>query len=261
MVDLVKIRKKAKDRREARAESHAQVPVGDQAREPVAASAPPTANPVVEPAAPAPGPPAAASQPVPVPLATEPATIPAPADEPTVASTTKLEKFKREAGKRREADAAAQAAATGRELLELLTFNIAGEQYAVAIEHIVEIVVPRPATRVPNADPSVVGIVSLRGTVVTLVDVRRKLRHHSSTGNGPDARVVVVEYGGETLGFLVDRVLRVVKVDPATIEPHPVVHASEYDDSVRGVFRIADALTILLDLDKLLESRLSVAIA
>ena len=55
-------------------------------------------------------------------------------------------------------------------------------------------------------------------------------------------------------GVLVDLVLRVVKVDVTEIEPQPVVHASEQDESVRGVFRYKGALTILLDLDKLLAS-------
>ena len=67
-----------------------------------------------------------------------------------------------------------------------------------------------------------------------------------------DARVIVVEHGGETLGFQVDRVLRVVKLDAAAVEAHPVIHSSELTDSIRGVFQHAGALTILLDLDKLL---------
>jgi len=65
----------------------------------------------------------------------------------------------------------------------------------------------------------------------------------------------VLEHRGETVGFEVDRVLRVVKTDAGAIEPHPVVHSSELDDAIRGVFRQANALTILLDLDKLLGSR------
>jgi chemotaxis signal transduction protein len=68
----------------------------------------------------------------------------------------------------------------------------------------------------------------------------------------PEARVVVVQYGSETVGFEVDRVLRVVKVDRAAVEPHPVVHSSEQSEAIRGVFRQANALTILLDFDKLL---------
>ena len=57
------------------------------------------------------------------------------------------------------------------------------------------------------------------------------------------------------IGFIVDRVLRVVKTEAGEIEPHPVVHATELDDAIRGVFRANGALTILLDLDKLLDHR------
>lgn len=166
-------------------------------------------------------------------------------------STTKLEKFKAEAGKRRAIEAARIDVAPESQL-ELLTFVIAGEHYAVDIERIVEIVTPRRLTRVPNAEESVVGIISLRGTIVTLVDVRGKLRHRAAAEPTADTRIVVIDFHNEIIGFLVDRVLRVVKAAAGEIEPHPVVHATELDDSVRGVFRVGGALTILLDLDKLL---------
>src|SRR5204862_5858148 len=175
-----------------------------------------------------------------------------PADSPS--TTSKLDRFKAEAGKRRQTEAAKIEVAAESQL-ELLTFVIAGEHYAVDIERIVEIVTPRRLTRIPNADFSVVGIMSLRGTIVTLVDVRRKLRHPSAGEPTPDTRIVVIDYLNEMIGFLVDRVLRVVKADAAEIEAHPVVHATELDESVRGVFRAGGALTILLDLDKLLDSR------
>jgi len=158
-----------------------------------------------------------------------------------------------EAGKLRETvegEAQVEEAADSGQL-ELLTFVIAGEQYAADIERIVEIVRPRPVTRVPNADESIVGIVSLRGTIVTLIDVRSRLRQ-AKTEETPDTRVIVVDQQGETIGFEVDRVLRVVKIGRNDVEPHPVVHASEADDSIRGVFRHTGALTILLDFDKLL---------
>jgi len=217
MVDLAKIRKKAKK------------------REPEVAAKEP------EPAPVSPPPPA---------LVEEPPTPTPDTREPTP-DTFKLDQFKQIAGKRREGFIEQQAETSSADQVELLSFVIAGEQYAVSIDHIVEIVTPREATHVPNADPTIVGIISLRGTIVTVIDVRRKLRHPSSD-SGKDARVIVVERGGETLGFEVDRVLRVLKVDSAAIEPHPVVHSSELSEAVRGVFRHANALTILLDLDKLL---------
>jgi purine-binding chemotaxis protein CheW len=172
---------------------------------------------------------------------------------PSTQHSAKLDKFKQQAGTKREGFVEEVEQLSSESLLELLTFVLAAEHYALDIEHIVEIVTPRPITRVPNAEEGIVGIISLRGTIVTVVDARRKLRHPpSKNGDDPDRRIIVVEKGGETLGFEVDRVLRVVKTDPTAIEPHPVVHAAELHEAIRGVFRHADALTILLDFDKLL---------
>ena len=221
MVDLAKIRKKAK-------KGNADVPA---------------AVPAASPPPPKPEPEIVASET----LAVQPAETPA--------LPSKLEKFKQDAGKRRQSESITQLETTTGAQLELLTFTIAREQDAVDIERIVEIVTPRPITRIPNADRAVVGIVSLRGTIVTLVDVRAKLRHPVEPAETPDTRVVVIDLKGETVGFTVDRVLRVVKIEVSEVEPHPVVHASEQEESIRGVFRAANALTILLDLDKLLESR------
>jgi purine-binding chemotaxis protein CheW len=183
----------------------------------------------------------------------KPAATPPDTRQPTpdTQSTPKLEKFKATAGQRREGFIEREIESGSIDQAELLTFIIAGEQYAVSIEHLVEIITPRAATQVPNADPTIVGIISLRGTMVTVIDVRRKLRHPPAAA-GNDARVIVVERAGEILGFEVDRVLRVLKIDSAAIEPHPVVHSSELSEAVRGVFRHGNALTILLDLDKLL---------
>jgi len=221
MVDLVKVRKKAKEKAEGRKQK-AEVPA--PGRTPAAETAP--ARPLTSPRE---GPPATSNQ--------QPAT------------PSKLERFLETAGKRRSVEKA-KAAATGAEI-ELLTFSIGGELYAIDIENVVEIITPRPITQIPNADPSIVGILSLRGTVVTLIDTRRRLGHSGGETVGEDVRVVVVQQKEEHVGFTVDRVGRVVKTDSNAIEPHPVVHASEHDESIRGVFRQGDALTILLDLERL----------
>jgi purine-binding chemotaxis protein CheW len=192
---------------------------------------------------------AAASSEQPVAVAEQPS-IPE-TQQPPPRDPQKLEDFKATAGKKKEGFIKEAVLTTGAAEVEVLTFALAGEHYAVNIDHIVEIVTPRAATRVPNADRSVVGIISLRGLIVTLVDVRAKL-HHPRAAAGTDPRIIVVERSGETLGFEVDRVLRVVKLDAAAVEPHPVVHSSELTDAIRGVFRHGGALTILLDLDKLL---------
>ena len=173
------------------------------------------------------------------------------AEEPVApAPANRIAQFLETANERRVTQK--QETAQAADQMELLTFEIGGELYAIDIEHVVEIVIPRPVTRVPNADRSVVGIMSLRGMIVTLIDARSRLRHRAAEPSGPDVRVIVVEIDDENMGFVVDRVVRVVKVEGQEIDPHPVVHTSEQEESVRGVFRQNDALTILLDLEKLL---------
>lgn len=246
MVDLVKIRKKKAAEKKANDETAAaEKSSANSADGPAPEEAAPAADDAGGLSTSAAGPLVPEALPV---APTESGDAPRP-------TTSKLERFKQEAGKRREFGAVQAEDAVPVDQLELLTFVIAGEHYAVDIERIVEIVTPRPVTRIPNADASVVGIISLRGTIVTLVDVRRKLRHPPAGEAGVDARIVVIDFEREMVGFIVDRVLRVVKAASGTIEPHPVVHATELDDSIRGVFRTGGALTILLDLDKLLDHR------
>ncbi|MDQ3280822.1 MAG: chemotaxis protein CheW [Acidobacteriota bacterium] len=260
MVDLAKIRKKKAKEKEEKREAQAQ---STQQTQSAPAEAEPRAEQPRTPSAESPAALPPDNRAAALPPHSRTAAPPTTDDrQPTTdhgqppTDTAKLERFKQEAGRRREiTEVETQEVEEQTSQLELLTFVIANEQYAVDIERIVEIVTPRHATRIPNADASVVGILSLRGTIVTLLDVRRKLRHPVAGEPTADTRIIVIDYHHEIVGFLVDRVLRVVKTAPTAIEPHPVVHAAELDDSIRGVFRSSGALTILLDLDKLLDHR------
>ena len=229
MVDLVKIRKKLKKKEEEEKEKQEQ----DQR------SAQETAQPDA-----------------PSPLPSERVAAASPVGSTSEEIAARLERFKAEAAARRaRAELVAEEqeqTEADEERLEVLSFVIGGEQYALPIEHVLEIVTPRPITRVPNAEPGVIGIISLRGTIVTLLDVRSRLRHPSFAPS-EDQRLIVVEHHGEILGFEVDRVLRVTRIDPDNIEPQPVAHSSEEREAIRGVIRRDDALTILLDFDKLLD--------
>lgn len=248
MVNLVKVRKKAKEKKSG-SENEVAVAQSSQGAAPVveppqagtasaSAEAPVAAAPLV---ALADG--GAGDEPPPV------------SSAPAARGSEKLEEFKRTANVR-ESDVIAADAEAGRgtseSVLELLLFTIAGEQYALAIERIVEIIPPRKATRVPNADETIVGIISLRGTIVSILDIRRRLGHPPLQTTGPDSRIIVVEHNGETAGFLVDRVSRVVRIDPEKIESHPVVSTNEQSVFIRGVFHHAQKLSIFLDLETLL---------
>lgn len=170
----------------------------------------------------------------------------------------RVEEFRRRAGLRRDttdaADETREESADDRRV-EVLVFEISRERYAVEIDQIREITPTRAFTRVPNAELSVVGIISLRGTIVTILDVRSRLGHREAPPATDDTRIIVVEQQSEIAGFVVDRVYRVLAIDRESIEANPVVAAGEHSRYIRGVFRYNERITILLDLERLLEQQ------
>ena len=124
------------------------------------------------------------------------------------------------------------------------------ERYAIDIDDIAEIISSQTATRIPNVDSSIVGVISVRGSIVTLVDVRTRL-NQPPRGASKDSRIIVIRSRGTLIGFEVDKVLRPAKIDSAAIDPQPVVHPDEQSEFIRGVLRGPNALTIVLDLAKL----------
>lgn len=243
MVDLVKIRRKAKEKKAA-----------DSTAEQVQTPPPPADD-------------ASRTETAEVSLIDAPTTEPEPGEElnvsasksrkVTAAARRKLDTFKKTAGVL--ADVEAEQSEGEKEETEdvvrkLLTFQLGGEQYAIDIDNIIEITPPRATTRVPNADQDVIGIMSLRGTIVTVLDLRRKLGHPPSVEQGADTRIVVADVSGQLSGFFVDRVLRVIKVDSGDLESQPVVSSAEQSVFVSGVFQHTSGLSILLNVERLLSS-------
>jgi purine-binding chemotaxis protein CheW len=167
---------------------------------------------------------------------------------PGASPDEKLQKFLAQAGTPRFAEEAIAAPAADE--VELLTFILGAERYAIDLDDVVEITDARRSTRVPNAAPNTIGIFSLRGSIITLLDIRSKLKQ--PPGGVKDPRVIVIRDGTSCAGFEVDRVLRPARIERASIEPQPTVAAIEESEFIRGVVRSGDALTIVLDLAKLM---------
>jgi purine-binding chemotaxis protein CheW len=97
----------------------------------------------------------------------------------------------------------------------VLVFTVAGRELAVPIGSVLEILGHRGTAPVPHADPAVEGILPLRGRMVTVVDVRRRLGLPPRRA-GSKAQVIVIEESGDLLGLVVDVVTRVAPL-PAGI--------------------------------------------
>jgi purine-binding chemotaxis protein CheW len=105
-------------------------------------------------------------------------------------------------------------------LAQLCTFRVGGEDYAVDIMRLREIITPLPVTPVPRAPPFVEGVIRLRGDVIPVLDVRRRLGLPVMSPTRK-TKVLIVHVAGRRLGLVVDEVTEVLRIPRAEIRPAP----------------------------------------
>jgi len=150
------------------------------------------------------------------------------------------------------ADAAAAVEASGEQFQEFLCFRVSSEVYAINIMEIKEIIKPREVTEVPRAPAFVSGVLSLRGIIIPVFNMRLRL---GLTGSERSARerIIVLKKSDEFFGVLVDEVIQVVRIASATIEKPPAVLDGIDRDFVNGIGRFDGQMLILLNQEKILD--------
>ena len=139
---------------------------------------------------------------------------------------------------------------TPQQEIELLSFRLGGEEYAVLVADVREVLKNYRLTIVPNSPDYILGVMTLRGTVLPVIDLCKRLGLAQATKD-EKARIVVASSADEEAGLLVDRVTGVFRVLSEEIKPVPenIEQGAEF---LRGIVRTADRLHILLDLEKVL---------
>ena len=173
------------------------------------------------------GPPPEAEPSAPAAQAADPDVLPEPAadsESPAIALPTAQPA-------KEDTAAPAEPAAAGE---RLLIFDLDGEKYAIPIHDIAQIIDMPPATFVPNAPPFLSGILSLRGRIVSIINVASRLGLISSKPEAP--KVIVLDLGADHIGLLVDQIDQVVEVNVAALEPVPEGFKPVVQDFVEGVF-------------------------
>jgi len=135
--------------------------------------------------------------------------------------------------------------------LHLVTFSL-GEEYGVPISQVQEIVRVGNITMVPNSPAYMEGVVNLRGRVLPVLNLRKRLKL-PATEMSKSSRIVVTEIGSKVIGLLVDAVSHVIKVSPGFVESAPEEVLEVDTDYITGVGKLKERLIILLDLEKLLK--------
>jgi len=149
--------------------------------------------------------------------------------------------------------AADQARAVAGDQRQLVVFLLAGELYGVDIHQVREIIRVPEVTRVPRTPDFVEGVINLRGSVIPVIDLRKRFLMPPGAEDA-DRRIVVVEMGEQTLGVIVDAVSEVLRLEGDRIEPPSPYIVSLDTQYITGIARLEDRLVILLDLNRVLHA-------
>jgi purine-binding chemotaxis protein CheW len=137
---------------------------------------------------------------------------------------------------------------------QLVVFMIGDEEFGVDIIQVREIVRLREITRMPRSPKFIEGVVNLRGQVVSVIDLAKRLEI-PSLPKGDSSRIVVIEVEQNIVGMIVDSVSEVLRLPSENIEDVPPLIETEVPEHyILGVGKLKDRLLVLLDLDKVLTS-------
>ncbi|OOZ37244.1 chemotaxis protein CheW [Solemya velesiana gill symbiont] len=136
-------------------------------------------------------------------------------------------------------------------MVQLVTFKLAEERYGINVMQVQEVLPVGEITPVPGSPAYVLGIINLRGNVVTIFDARN---HFGLPGVevSPASRILIIESDRQIVGMLVDSVAEVVELGEDEITPAPNLGNAESSRYIRGVATLEGELLVVVDLNNLL---------
>lgn len=134
---------------------------------------------------------------------------------------------------------------------EMLAFRLGTTSYAIDINRVQAIVKIPPLTPVPRAAASVMGIVGVRGRVLSVIDLRERLKSQVLEPGRSSRLLVVPAQGQDLVGVYVDEVLHVVRFSPQQIEPASRLISNESEEHLIGIGRKGDQVIVLINLSPL----------
>jgi len=142
-------------------------------------------------------------------------------------------------------------AAMNREL-HIVGFQVGRETYGVPITSLHEIVRVPEITAVPDAPEYMEGVINLRGKIVSVIDLRKRLGEKKVASTRRN-RILVVEHRGKLSGLIVDSASEVLKIPAADVEASPTSLWEEGSNCVTGLGKYKGRLIVLLDMSRLLD--------
>ena len=136
--------------------------------------------------------------------------------------------------------------------LQLVVFNSGSEEFGVEIMNVQEIIRMTNITKIPQAPEYIRGIINLRGRIIVVINLN-VIMGMGSKEQTENTRIIVANIGETVMGFVVDSVSEVIRLQEKNVEPAPAVIASKIGtEYVLGVGKLDNRLLILLNLNKIL---------
>jgi purine-binding chemotaxis protein CheW len=136
---------------------------------------------------------------------------------------------------------------------QLVGFRLGQEEYGIEITTIQEIILMGDVTRVPQVPHFINGLINLRGSVIPIIDLRKRFGL-PVTDRTDESRVVVVNLSEKTIGLVVDAVTQVIRVSKDQIEPTPPTVSAAGKEHIAGLAKLDSRMLILLDIERILDT-------
>lgn len=136
-------------------------------------------------------------------------------------------------------------------IIQFINFSVGDNVFGVEISQVYEIIKLQKMLKVPNTPPYIEGLINLRGKVLTIFNLRKRL---GFTDNGFDenCKIIVVNYNDMAVGFTVDYVSEILRVPENNVESTPPSVKVVDNRFLSGVAKVEDKLILLLDLKTVL---------
>lgn len=134
---------------------------------------------------------------------------------------------------------------------QMVNFMVGGEEFAIEISHVREVINCPDITKLPRTPVFVQGVIDLRGEIIPIIDMRVKLGLQTQEKT-PYAAVIIVETDGKYVGAVVDRICQVIRINQDQITPPVRLVAGLSGEYVRGMGKLGDRLIVILDVGKIL---------
>jgi purine-binding chemotaxis protein CheW len=152
--------------------------------------------------------------------------------------------------------------------VQLVTFQVGAEEYGLDISSITEVVRPQKITTLPRMPQFIEGVINLRGTIIPIVDLRKRFGLAEIRDNLRKMRMMITKGAipasrnrQELLGLVVDVVNEVIHVPRKDIEPAPEAATGAQADFITGMGKVGERLIILVDIAKILSQQERSALA